>query len=165
MIDLSLDYSEVLANTALLQNRFDEAYLHAKKAISKNPHDPICHMIISKTELYRGNFEEAAGHALDALDLTQAIPEAHYLLGVALAWYGDEESAQQSLAFAAAYDKKSPLTPLFQLAIALKEGNNSEAALFKRKYEEACMLKGELNMKEQPFDAHAFAKKNGKNLF
>ena len=165
MTDLSMDYSVVLANTALLQNRFDEAYLHAKKAVSKNPHDPICHLIISKTELYRGNFEESAGYALDALDLTQAIPEAHYLLGVSLAWYGDDEGAKQSLGFAAAYDKAWPLTPLFQLAIARKEGNNSEAELYKRKYEEACMLKGEFNMKEQPFDAHAFAKKSGKKLF
>jgi len=32
MIDLTMDYSEALANTCLLQNRFDEAYLHAKKA-------------------------------------------------------------------------------------------------------------------------------------
>ena len=121
MTDLSMDYSVVLANTALLQNRFDEAYRHAKKA--------------------------------------------HYLLGISLAWYGDDEGAKQSLGFAAAYDKAWPLTPLFQLAIARKEGNNSEAELYKRKYEEACMLKGEFNMKEQPFDAHAFAKKIGKKLF
>ena len=49
------------------------------------------------------------------------------------AWYGDDEGAKQSLGFAAAYDKAWPLTPLFQLAIARKEGNNSEAELYKRK--------------------------------
>jgi predicted AlkP superfamily phosphohydrolase/phosphomutase/tetratricopeptide (TPR) repeat protein len=165
MIGKSMDFSESLANTALSQNRFDEAYLHAKKAVAKNPHDPICHLIIAKTELYRGNFEEAAGHALDALDLTQAIPEAHYLLGVSLAWYGDEESAKQSLAFAAAYDKESPQTPLFQLAIARKENNSSDAELYKRKYEEACLLKGTMHQKENAFGAEAFVRKFGKILF
>ena len=84
-------------------------------------------------DLNATNILKSAGYALDALDLTQAIPEAHYLLGVSLAWYGDDEGAKQSLGFAAAYDKAWPLTPLFQLAIARKEGNNSEAELYKRK--------------------------------
>ena len=85
--------------------------------------------------------------------------------GVSLAWYGDEESAKQSLAFAAAYDKESPQTPLFQLAIARKENNNSDAELYKRKYEEACLLKGTMHQKEHAFGAEAFVRKFGKNLF
>ena len=77
----------------------------------------------------------------------------------------NEESAKQSLAFAAAYDKESPQTPLFQLAIARKENNNSDAELYKRKYEEACLLKGTMHLKEHVFGAEAFVRKFGKNLF
>ena len=57
--------------------------------------------------------------------------------------------------------------PLYNsvLAIARKENNNSDAELYKRKYEEACLLKGTIHQKEHAFGAEAFVRKFGKNLF
>ena len=51
------------------------------------------------------------------------------------------------------------------LAIARKENNSSDAELYKRKYDEACFLKGTMHQKEHAFGAEAFVRKFGKNLF
>ncbi len=160
-VDLSLN----LAFTALMQDRYNEAYVQIQLAIAKNPTDPISHITSSKIELFRGHFEEAAAHALDALELTQAIPEAHYILGAALAWYGDEESAKKSFEFAAAYDKENPTIPLFQLALAQKSRNKNEIQYFQRKYEEACRLTEIIRQKEAPFGPEVFARKFSLKLF
>lgn len=84
--------------------RYADALAYFEQAKARNARDPAAHVGLARTQLALGGFEQAAGHALDALEITQASPEAHLVLGAALAWYGDDESAKQSIGFAVMHD-------------------------------------------------------------
>lgn len=136
------DASEALGELAGSLGLWAKASEHLRTAIARDPSAARPHLGLARLALGEQRWEPAAEHALDALDRSRSMAEGHHLLGVALAWLGDTEDAERSLALAIAIQPGLVEARRFLIAIHRARGNESAAAEHEAKIADLLALRG-----------------------